>query len=831
MSIFDLFKNKKTVDPHVVDIPQKSTFYGERQITPGAILSAVTQVDEYGKLQAIDALYERLVNEDTNLDADIDTRTEALKAIQPEITTEITDAQQVYFDHVIRKMYPSLVEALIESKLKRYAFRQIEYELIDSLWYPKSLIDYKKLDLRIENRELVLYVDSKKHPVDELKFIKILRKKAILRSLLKYYTFKAFALTNWADFTEIFGKPMRKGTYRAGASKTEKDQLWDMLKNAGTSLAMMVSENVSVEFVDHINKTASSNLYQSLVEFCEGKSTKRILGQTVVTEQEKYGSEAKSKIANLVRKDILAGDARDAEVFISGFFTRLNNINFNEQVIEVEIPVNDDLDLSQELDMDVKLVQQIQLPLDYDYFYEKYGRPKPEKKSSLITYDKAFSTTRIKHDNSILMGRHSILSVVQSAAYVEMSYALQIVEAAVKDYKSYLKKLKNYDDFDNLSYPVDILRSFGEGLQTLIKTSYIQGHSRLANNNKHILPRNDFDIDWNMTSMEALHAFRAESFIVAGVHADETLAMLKEEAQKAFSQGTTFSDFRKNIKIKGFEPDNPYYVRTNYSTAINNSYLAAQWKQAEEQKDFFPYLRYICMFLEDSRQSHKELHGTIAHIDDPFWEKYYPPNDWNCACEVEQLTEDEARSDPMWGKDPVEIDLPSEWSKNTGKDLSIWGKWLKGKEITSMSAESLGLPAWRKMHEHDNMPFIYTADMSRDELIQRMAEHLGDRIVTDHAGFPIALPRAKADKFKSSKYTTKDIETRVRYLNHLDDTLSAPDEVWGVFADRKIRYLKKYDKDVMVLCEIEKGEITYFNVIVSSSANYAEKQRFGTLMK
>lgn len=836
MNIFNLKKKEKKqpVNDTVVKIPEKDTFFREMSITPSTIRGAITELDSYGKLQSINSLYNRLMTEDTNLDADIDTRTEALKALAPVITTELSDAQSEYFEDVKDSLYPDLVEALIEAKLKMFVFRQVEYELIDSLWFPKQLLDYKQLDLRIVDRHLQVFADDKKMGFDELKVIKILRKKAILRSLLKFYTFKAFALTNWADFTEIFGKPMRKGTYKSGATKAEKDQLWNMLKNAGTSLAMMVSENVTVEFVDFVNKTASGNLYKSLCDFCETKSTKRILGQTAVTEQEKYGSEAKAKIANLVRGDILAGDARDLEVFISNFFTRLNHINFNDDKIKVQIETNF-MDHKSELDMDIKLVQQIGLPLDLDYFYDKYNRPRPEgeivqppsrggidpanfNRSVMLSQSK-YGTLRVSQGDRFF----GIDRGLSNVAAVEIEKQLGLVSSATQGYKDYLKKLKSFDDYNELSYPLNIHLAFGEGLAALIHTSYMLGRNSTTNLNRHIHPRNEvFEIDWTSPNLEAVHAFRAEAFLVAGVHAEDTLSMLKDEAANALLQGKTFADWKKDVQVKGFEPDNPYYVRTNFSTATNNAYLASKWNQAQDQKDIFPYLRYICMFLENSRISHKELHGTVLPIDDPFWLTYYPPNDWNCACDVEQLTEEEALSDPMYGREPAQIDLPTEWAKNTGADNNIWSSWLADKNVLSKTYAALGLNEWSKAGKATLPEKLATVDMTKLELTDLYNNYVQDRVISDASGLPLKL--AKKDSFAMSQNEMQDL---FQHLSCIEETLKSPNEIWLSPADKQFTYMKKYAGGNTFVAQTGKGALNSIKYIDSAGA---DMYRTGTIV-
>jgi len=57
---------------------------------------------------------------------------------------------------------------------------------------------------------------------------------------------------------------------------------------------------------------------------------------------------------------------------------------------------------------------------------------------------------------------------------------------------------------------------------------------------------------------------------------------------------------------------------------------------------------------ENTREEHAKLNGVIKRIDDPFWDKYYPPNGWGCRCEAIQLSTSKAKETPN-GK----IQLPS----------------------------------------------------------------------------------------------------------------------------------------------------------------------------
>ena len=78
-------------------------------------------------------------------------------------------------------------------------------------------------------------------------------------------------------------------------------------------------------------------------------------------------------------------------------------------------------------------------------------------------------------------------------------------------------------------------------------------------------------------------------------------------------------------------------------TAGRQAYAAARWREMQAQADVFPYLKYVADGDERTRPSHMALNGTVARIDDPFWQTHYPPWDFGCRCTAVPLTEAEAQ--------------------------------------------------------------------------------------------------------------------------------------------------------------------------------------------
>ncbi|MBR4804531.1 MAG: minor capsid protein [Bacteroidales bacterium] len=79
------------------------------------------------------------------------------------------------------------------------------------------------------------------------------------------------------------------------------------------------------------------------------------------------------------------------------------------------------------------------------------------------------------------------------------------------------------------------------------------------------------------------------------------------------------------------------WLRSEYNQAVAAAQCAARWNEYSSRKDIMPYLQYTAVMDGNTREEHAALNGVVKRIDDPFWDKYYPPNGWGCRCEAVQL--------------------------------------------------------------------------------------------------------------------------------------------------------------------------------------------------
>lgn len=96
-----------------------------------------------------------------------------------------------------------------------------------------------------------------------------------------------------------------------------------------------------------------------------------------------------------------------------------------------------------------------------------------------------------------------------------------------------------------------------------------------------------------------------------------------------------FNDFMTDVK-KINQKYNHNYLYAEYNHAVGTSLMAAKWHDFEQDGDRYD-LQYRTANDGRVREEHALLHETTLPASDPFWDKYFPPNGWNCRCTVVQV--------------------------------------------------------------------------------------------------------------------------------------------------------------------------------------------------
>ena len=200
----------------------------------------------------------------------------------------------------------------------------------------------------------------------------------------------------------------------------------------------------------------------------------------------------------------------------------------------------------------------------------------------------------------------------------------------------------------------------------------------------------EISYDWYDVYREA----HVKAFTVAGLAKLDVLQDVQNALIEAQEKGQSLETFKQNflslLKKKGWygkqtvkRPDgsvkevnvsSPWRVKTIYRTNMATAAMAGMYKQLKTMADIMPYWRYVTVGDGRVREEHARIHGRILRHDDPFWDKYFPLNGYNCRCRVEALSEEEMKKKGLKVSDGRSMGyevmpfVGTGWDYNPGKE-------------------------------------------------------------------------------------------------------------------------------------------------------------------
>lgn len=147
-----------------------------------------------------------------------------------------------------------------------------------------------------------------------------LARMGLARVLAWPYLFKHYALRDLAEFLEIYGLPLRLGTYPSGAGDEEKRRLLQAVTQIGHNAAGIVPSGMKIDFQSAAD--GKEGPFDSMQDRMEAIQSKVILGQTLSGGEGKHGTQALGKVHEGVRMDIRDSDVRQIEATLTAQLLR-----------------------------------------------------------------------------------------------------------------------------------------------------------------------------------------------------------------------------------------------------------------------------------------------------------------------------------------------------------------------------------------------------------------------------------------------------------------------------------------------------------------------------
>ena len=150
------------------------------------------------------------------------------------------------------------------------------------------------------------------------------------RALVWSYVFKNYSVRDLAEFLEIYGLPLRLGTYPAGATNGEKMTLLRAVMEIGHRAAGIIPQGMMIDFKEAAK--GSSDPFMDMIKWCEMSQSKAILGGTLTSQADgKSSTNALGKVHDETRLEIRDSDAKQLASSISrdviGALMRINYPN------------------------------------------------------------------------------------------------------------------------------------------------------------------------------------------------------------------------------------------------------------------------------------------------------------------------------------------------------------------------------------------------------------------------------------------------------------------------------------------------------------------------
>lgn len=314
----------------------------ERQLNYFSSLTYLPDPDPVLRAKGIDIITYRELLVDAHLSAVLEKRKAGVLSLLWEIKENSTPKREMKFfnDYFNSIDVYGLIDNILNCIYYGYQPFVIYWDLIEGKRIPR--IEDRPQEYFFYDIYNQLRIKSKSDPqgiiADELSFIVSRFKPSYLnpygdRAAAKIFwpvAFKKGGIKFWLTMTEKYGMPFLVGKVPRGSKDKDIDKLSLMLENMIQDAIAVINNDESVEIKESASKSASADLYERLVAFCNAEISKAILTVTNTVElQGGVGSYAASKTQKAGEEDTNLSDQRIVENILNRIISLTHNLNFS----------------------------------------------------------------------------------------------------------------------------------------------------------------------------------------------------------------------------------------------------------------------------------------------------------------------------------------------------------------------------------------------------------------------------------------------------------------------------------------------------------------------
>lgn len=164
--------------------------------------------------------------------------------------------------------------------------------------------------------------------------------------------------------------------------------------------------------------------------------------------------------------------------------------------------------------------------------------------------------------------------------------------------------------------------------------------------------------------------YKTTAFQVISSASDDINKELSDTITRLIKEGAHINEAKEVLQHKfdqlGLRPASRGQLETIFRTQLQIAFAAGKYSAETRNPLIYRELwGYKYITTEDSRvrPQHAILDGVTLPKDDPFWDRFYPPNGWNCRCQVIPLFEEQPIVQPpaKYNGKPIAPDKGFDW--------------------------------------------------------------------------------------------------------------------------------------------------------------------------
>lgn len=288
-------------------------------------------------------------------------------------------------EHIDSPWFNRFIEDLINDEWEGVGGSLFQFFLDDKGWINYNLIPRKHVDAinRTILRNQTDLIGESWDNFSDLLYVGDPRQIGHLAVAAFWVILKRNNVADWAELGEIFGRPIREGTYDAWDDKA-REKLIDDIYNMGGAGVIVHPDGTKINLIQAGNISGGSDLYDRLHTICNNEISKIVNGNTLTTEAGDKGTQALGTVQ------------QDGEADIVFFIKRRILDILNYEVTDVFASMGIDTaggkftfvppkkkDPEKQVAIVCRLKNEAGLPIDDDYLYEEFGIPKPDNYDEL----------------------------------------------------------------------------------------------------------------------------------------------------------------------------------------------------------------------------------------------------------------------------------------------------------------------------------------------------------------------------------------------------------------------------------------------------------------